>query len=152
TVNVGGVINRTASTWNGSVAINDTGNVLETASNINRVAGQNVGVYNILGATFAAPAGSAAANYAIASLAGSPTLTITARPLTLPAQAGTKVYDGGVTSATAPAIGGGGLAFSDTISGLAQVYDTKNAGPRTLSVAAGFTINDGNGGNNYLVT
>src|SRR5262249_47804587 len=48
TVSVGGVVNRTASTWNGNVAINDTGNVLEAVSGINRVAGQNVGVYNIL--------------------------------------------------------------------------------------------------------
>jgi trimeric autotransporter adhesin len=45
-----------------------------------------------------------------------------------------------------------GLQGSDTVTGLTQVFDSKNAGTRTLSVNTGYTVNDGNGGNNYLVT
>ena len=45
-----------------------------------------------------------------------------------------------------------GLQGSDTVTGLTQAFDSKNAGTRTLSVNTGYTVNDGNGGNNYLVT
>ena len=45
-----------------------------------------------------------------------------------------------------------GLLGSNTVTGLAETYDNKNAGTnKTLSVSA-YTVNDGNGGNNYAVT
>ena len=45
------------------------------------------------------------------------------------------------------------MQFSDTVSGLTETYDNRNAGRgKTLSVAAGYTVNDGNSGNNYNVT
>src|SRR5207245_1828284 len=45
-----------------------------------------------------------------------------------------------------------GLQGSDTVTGLAETYDTKNAGTgKTLSVSA-YTVNDGNSGGNYIVT
>src|ERR1035437_3805323 len=45
-----------------------------------------------------------------------------------------------------------GLQGSDTVTGLAETYDTKNVGTgKTLSVSA-YTVNDGNNGNNYTVS
>src|SRR5262249_16666562 len=45
-----------------------------------------------------------------------------------------------------------GLQPGDTVTGLSETYDTKSVGTgKTLSVA-GYTVNDGNGGNNYPVT
>src|SRR5262249_12531845 len=39
---------------------------------------------------------------------------------------------------------------TDTVSGRTQAFDSKNAGARTLAVT-GYTVNDGNSGNNYTV-
>jgi hypothetical protein len=45
-----------------------------------------------------------------------------------------------------------GLQGSDSVTGLVETYDTKNAGTgKTLSVSA-YTVNDGNSGNNYTVS
>jgi hypothetical protein len=45
-----------------------------------------------------------------------------------------------------------GLQGSDTVTGLAETYDTKNAGTgKTLNVSA-YTVNDGNSGGNYTVS
>jgi hypothetical protein len=70
------------------------------------------------------------------------TLTITVAP-------NTKTYDGTTSAAAIPTING--LQGFDSVSGLAETYDTKNVGTgKTLSVSA-YTINDGNSGNNYTV-
>jgi hypothetical protein len=37
------------------------------------------------------------------------------------------------------------------VAGLAESYDSRNAGSRTLSVNGGFVVNDGNSGGNYTV-
>src|SRR5262249_215986 len=43
-----------------------------------------------------------------------------------------------------------GLKGSDTVTGLSETYDNKNAGSgKTLSVSPSYTVNDGNGGLNY---
>ena len=78
------------------------------------------------------------------------TLVISPAPLTLTAATNTKTYDGTTTAAALPLVAG--LKGSDTVTGLAETYDTKNAGTgKTLSVSA-YTVNDGNGGANYVVT
>ena len=70
--------------------------------------------------------------------------------LTIAAQTNTKTYDGTTTAAATPTVTG--LQTSDSVTGLAATYDTKNAGTgKTLSVSA-YTLNDGNSGNNYNVT
>ncbi|HWX66580.1 MAG TPA: YDG domain-containing protein [Rhodanobacter sp.] len=75
---------------------------------------------------------------------------ITPAPLTLTAATNTKTYDGSVSAAAAPTITG--LIGSDTINGLTEDYATPNAGAgKTLAVNAGYTVNDGNSGNNYIV-
>ena len=39
------------------------------------------------------------------------------------------------------------------MTGLSETYDSKNAGSgKTLAVATGYSVNDGNGGGNYTVT
>ena len=77
-------------------------------------------------------------------------LTITKAPLTITAFPNTKVYDGSVTASVPPTVAG--IKGVDTVTGLAEVYDGKNAATdKTLSVSA-YTINDDNFGNNYSVT
>jgi uncharacterized protein YfiM (DUF2279 family) len=74
---------------------------------------------------------------------------ISAATLTITATANTKIYDGSTSAAATPTISG--LQGSDTVTDLAETYDTKNAGAgKTLSVSA-YAVNDGNGGNNYTV-
>lgn len=75
---------------------------------------------------------------------------ISKRPITVTAQTNTKVYDGNTTSGTTPTITAGAIQIGD-LAVLTQSYATKTVGTgKTLIPAA--TINDGNSGNNYLVT
>jgi uncharacterized protein YfiM (DUF2279 family) len=88
-------------------------------------------------------------NYTV-STATSTAGVINQAPLTITASANTKTYDGSTSAAATPTVGG--LQGSDTVTGLAETYDTKNVGTgKTLSVSA-YTVNDGNGGNNYTVS
>jgi hypothetical protein len=75
--------------------------------------------------------------------------TINAAPLTLAAVTDTKPYDGTTSSSAMPTESG--LVAGDSISGLTQAFDSRDAGARTLSVV-GYTIDDGNDGGNYIVT
>ena len=78
------------------------------------------------------------------------TLSVTPAPLTITALTNTKTYDGGISAAATPTVGG--LQGSDTVTGLSEIYDNKNAGTsKTLSVAT-YAVNDGNDGNNYTVS
>nr|WP_246880739.1 YDG domain-containing protein [Chromobacterium violaceum] len=80
--------------------------------------------------------------------------TINARHITLNAQSDAKTYDGTTSSTQNVTVGGSGLVGSDSISGLAEQFNSKNAlgaNGSTLSVKAGYAVNDGNGGNNYIV-
>jgi len=70
--------------------------------------------------------------------------------LSITAVTNTKTYDGSNSAAANPTVSG--LQPGDTVTGLAEVYDNKNAGSgKTLSVSA-YTVNDGNSGGNYIVT
>jgi hypothetical protein len=92
--------------------------------------------------------GNGGANYSVAtqSAAGS----ITPAALVLSATAETRVYDGGVASSVAPRVVSG-LQGADTVAPMTQVFDSRNAGARTLNLT-GYSINDGNAGANYSVT
>ncbi|MGN6424623.1 MAG: beta strand repeat-containing protein, partial [Asticcacaulis sp.] len=92
--------------------------------------------------------GNSGGNYTVTTQTASGTIAKAA--LTLAAATDTKTYDA-TTSSTA-SVGVTGLQGSDTVTGLTQSYDSKNAGSRTLSVGAGYTVNDGNSGGNYRVT
>ena len=104
---------------------------------------RNVGSYTIV------PAGlySGQQGYDITTVNG--TLTINPATLTLTAASATKAYDGTTASIAVPTAAG--LGSGDTLTGLAQIFDSPNAGSRTLSVSA-YALNDGNSGNNYTVS
>jgi hypothetical protein len=87
-------------------------------------------------------------NYTVSTVASTAGV-INAATLTITAAANTKTYDSSTSAAATPTISG--LQGSDSVTGLAETYDTKNVGTsKTLSVSA-FTVNDGNSGNNYTV-
>ena len=89
---------------------------------------------------------------------------ITPAPLTITASTNTKYYDSTPSAAASPttsALCGGTTAIAgpptlcgaDMITGLMETYYSANASPSpiTLAVSPGYTISDGNGGNNYSV-
>ena len=92
--------------------------------------------------------GGLASNYQFASTGH--TGTITPADLYLIASDDRKSYDG--TTISTGIVTYSGLFDPDGISNLTQSFDSKNAGPRTISVDRGYIIADGNGGNNYVVT
>jgi hypothetical protein len=84
---------------------------------------------------------------------------ISQRSLTISAQPNTKTYDGTTSAAAIPIAPEAlpmtttGLVGSDSVTNLAETYDTPNAGTgKTLTVSLGFMVKDGNNGNNYSVT
>jgi len=97
-------------------------------------------------------------NYAITVNVGPGTI----RPATLIIQANydSKIYDGNtaISDGTVPSVSllsnwpATGLIGSDTISNLTESFASPNAGSVQINVNPGWTINDGNGGNNYLVS
>jgi hypothetical protein len=76
--------------------------------------------------------------------------TIAQKGLTLAAATDSKTYDG--NAASTGIVTFSGLVAGDTLTGLGQSFDSRNAGSRTLAVNSGYSIADGNGGGNYSVT
>jgi len=74
--------------------------------------------------------------------------TITPAPITVTAVSDTKTYDGTTASTAIPIVTG--TIFPGDTANFSEVFDSKNAGARTLSPSGG--VNDGNSGNNYTVT
>jgi hypothetical protein len=115
-------------------------------------ASKNVGVYTTSGSPNSLAlggltlGGASSGNYTLTNAIGQ--AIITPASLILAAVPDTKTYDGtrNSTGAVIPT----GLIPGDSLSNLSQLFDSKNAGSRILSVIPGYTINDGNGGNNYL--
>ncbi len=71
--------------------------------------------------------------------------------MTITALSNTKTYGSTTSAAATPTVSG--LQGSDTVTGLSETYNSKNAGTgKTLSVAAGYSVSDGNSGGNYAVT
>ena len=93
--------------------------------------------------------GNSGNNY-IVSLVPNNAGVINKRALTLTAQPNTREYDGGTSAAAVPV--SSGLQGSDTVTDATEVYDNKNFGSgKTLTVNS-YTVNDGNSGNNYIVS
>ena len=107
----------------------------------------NVGSRTLSVAAYSVNDGNAGGNYTVSlnTADGS----ITARPLTISGVTSTKTYDKTTASTGMPTVSG--LQGADTVTGLVQVFDSVNAGPRILSVSA-YTVNDGNFGANYVVS
>ena len=89
-----------------------------------------------------------AGNYA-ANTTATASAEISAAGLTIAAVTDSRVYDGTVARLACRLVG---AVFSgDTVTGVAQTFDTKHVGTgKTLSVTA-YIVNDGNNGHNYMV-
>ena len=78
--------------------------------------------------------------------------TITPASLIISAVTASKTYDGTTSSTATPTVGT--LYGDDSVTGLAQAYESKNvlgANGSTLEVTT-YTVNDGNDGDNYDIT
>ncbi len=82
----------------------------------------------------------------IASITG----VINQASLTLTPTTITKVYDSKTGAAATPTISG--IKGTDTATGLTEIYADANVGTGKILSIAAYTINDGNGGNNYSIT
>jgi hypothetical protein len=94
-------------------------------------------------------------NYTV-TLAGNSTSTINPANVTLAAPVVSKTYDGGLAYTTTAAdltAMGRGLIGSDKVAAATLAYTDRNVGTanKTVNLNA-VTIDDGNGGNNYIVT
>src|SRR5207249_3052989 len=106
---------------------------------------KNVGSYLIGLQSVVQPSGYGSYSYVPGGTAQSTPAT-----LTINATAESKIYDSTTAGFATPTLSG--LVGTDSVSGLAQSFDSKNVGARTLSVGSGYLINDSNGGNNYVVS
>ena len=136
----------------GAVVVEDDGPTAGTAVNASLITGlsEAFASRNVLGANgstlqvtgYIVNDGNSGGNYCVTLHTASG--TITARDLDINAASDSKVYDGTSSSAQTPTVGT--LYNSDTVTGLAEKYDNRNAGTgKTLSVTS-YTINDGNSG------
>src|SRR4029077_6811036 len=85
--NLTGLINRSVTTWNGGVGIDDSA-LTSNVTALTRDPGENVANYNITRGIFTSPSG----NYTAPALTGAPILSITQASLTASIADQTKVY------------------------------------------------------------
>ncbi len=105
---------------------------------------RNAGLYTITGT------GLSSGNYDISYAGG--TLTVDRAALTLTSSNVTKTYDGTLAAVGAAlATGGTQLFGGDSVSGGSFAFTDANAGTGKTVTTGGVTVNDGNGGNNYVV-
>src|SRR5262249_37413411 len=113
---------------------------------------RNVGSYPITcsGPSTTSPADGVSYNVSFnnGAVYSSGLLTINPLPITVAAVSDTKIYDRTTTSAKMPTITPA-LISGDTPN-FTQAFDSRNAGARTLMPSG--SVNDGNGGKNYIVT
>ena len=135
----------------GQVFSGDTLTGLSQVFQSKNVLGTNQSTLNVSGYTLSD--GNSGNNYAV-SLATA-TGTITPAPLTISAVTDNRVYDGTTNSNGLPVISAGSVFGPDTLGNLSQSFTSRNAlgaGNSTLAVNPGYTLSDGNAGNNYAVT
>ncbi|MBI1761329.1 MAG: hypothetical protein HYR56_07835 [Acidobacteria bacterium] len=126
----------------GSLAAGDTASFSESYNT------RHVGTGKTLTPSGTVNDGNGGNNYAV-TFANDMTGVISARAITVTAASDSKVYDGTAVSGGTPTITAGSLASGDTAT-FTQAFDSKNAGPRTLTPSG--AVSDGNGGGNYAVT
>jgi hypothetical protein len=110
---------------------------------------KNVGTGKTITPTGIVNDGNSGNNYVI-TFVNDITGVINKLAITVTAETGTKVYDGNTSSSGVPTITTGALVASDSVT-WTQTYDNKNVGTGKVLTPAG-TVNDGNSGNNYVVT
>jgi hypothetical protein len=96
--------------------------------------------------------GDDASNYALSSPSVTTTAKITPKALTLAAVTDSKTYDG--TTNSTGTVTAAALESVDTVTATQSFVskDVLGTGGSTLQVKSGYTVNDGNGGNNYTVS
>ena len=131
------------------VELLQTGDVIGTAP-AQSYNNRNVGTTKTLTASgLVINDGNSGNNYTIHYLSDN-TGVITARGITVTAQADTRVYNGTTSSVVAPVVDP--LQTGDVIgTAPVQSYDTRNVGASKVLTATGLVINDGNSGNNYNI-
>jgi hypothetical protein len=127
----------------GGLAAGDTAAFGETFDN------RNIGFGKVLTAAGSVNDGNGGNNYAV-SFSNQASGQVTPRAITVTVVAATKTYDGTTASTAAPTVSSGGLVTGDT-AGFTETFDTRNAGSGKRLTPAG-SVNDGNGGANYLAT
>jgi hypothetical protein len=127
----------------GSLAPGDTITWTETYDN------RNVGTNHVMTPMGTATGTTSLSSYTIHYVTINTGIIIKAA-MTVAATTNTKTYDGTTSAAAIPATPG--LQPGDTVTS-SETYNTSNVGTGlTLTVSPGYTVNDGNGGNNYTVT
>ena len=111
---------------------------------------KNVGTNKLVTATGLTLSGADSPNYTPSTTTTTDTADITVLAITVTAATDTKVYDGTTASASVPTITTGSLAPGDTAA-WTQTFDTKHVGTNKTLTSSG-TVNDGNGGANYIVS
>ena len=106
---------------------------------------RNAGSRNLLVSAYSVNDGNGGGNYTVATTTALG--TITPAQLLLAATTESRVYNGTTASSATPTATG--LVGGDSVAGLTQSFDSRNAGNRSLAVGGGYTVNDGNGGANY---
>lgn len=78
--------------------------------------------------------------------------TISPATMTISAKPTTKTYDGTTSTSAVPTVTG--LKKGDSVTGLSETYESRNAlgtAQSLLIVNSGYTVNDGNSGKNYVI-
>jgi hypothetical protein len=76
--------------------------------------------------------------------------SVRAAPLTITAVTNAKLYDGTTSARGIPTVTG--LQGNDTVTSLAEAYTDPSPGTAKTLIVTGYTVNDGAGGKNYIVS
>ncbi len=126
----------------GTLANGDTGQFIQAFDN------RNAGTAKTLTPSGSVHDGFSGNNYAV-TFTSVNTGIITARAITVTAATDTKTYDGTTSSSVTPNIAP--ALISPDAPGFAQAFANKNVGTGKTLIPSG-SVNDNNGGNNYVVT
>jgi hypothetical protein len=135
-------------TVSGTLYSTDTVTGLSQAFTSRHVLGNNGSTLEVTGYTVNDGNGGKDYNATTQSASG----TITPAPLTLSAASDSKQYDGTTPSGKTPTVSGT-LYGGDTVTGLSQAFASRHVLGTNGSIleVTGYTVNDGNGGNDYAV-
>ncbi len=114
-------------------------------------ADKHVGTAKAVSVSGITASGTDAGNYSFNTTAAA-TADITAASLTLSTSDVSKIYDGALSASGSALVSNGTLFGTDTLSGGSFAFTDKNAGTGKRVTVSGVTVNDGNSGNNYVVT
>jgi len=127
------------------------GSETASASGTGTFDNKNVGSGKTITATGVTLSGADAGNYVVDASASGAIGEITPASLTLSAVSDTRMYNGNTSSSATPQVIG--LIDGDTVTDLSQSFASADVADNiSLSINAGYVINDGNGGHNYTVT